>query len=77
MNHQNIENHPEIISNIKPFIDQYNWEDIDFPNGIKDWKKFERNNNPIAFNILYVPHNPKKKKISHTYQNIIVDVKIK
>ena len=62
LNHQNIANHPEIISNIKPFIDQYNWEDIDFRNGIKDWKKFERNNNAIAFNILYVPHNPKNKK---------------
>ena len=54
LNHQNIENHPERISNIKPFIDQYNWEGIDFPSGIKDWKKFERNNKTIALNILYV-----------------------
>ena len=53
LNHQNIENHPERISNIKPFIDQYNWEGIDFPAGIKDWKKFERNNKTIALNILY------------------------
>ena len=36
LNHQNNENHPERISNIKPFIDQYNWKDIDFPAGIKD-----------------------------------------
>ena len=36
LNHQNIENHPEIKSNIKPFIEQHNWEGIDFPNGIKD-----------------------------------------
>ena len=54
LNHQNIGNHPERISNIKPFIDQYNWEGIDFPSGIKDWKKFERNNKTIALNILYV-----------------------
>ena len=53
LNHQNIENHPERISNIKPFVDQYNWEGIDFPAGIKDWKKFERNNKTIALNILY------------------------
>ena len=33
LNHQNIENHPERILNIKPFIDQYNWKDIDFPAG--------------------------------------------
>ena len=44
LNHQNIENHPERISNIKPFTDQYNWKGIDFPSGIKHWKKFERNN---------------------------------
>ena len=38
LNHENIENHPEGISNIKPFIDQYNWEGIGFPAGIKDWE---------------------------------------
>ena len=73
LNHQNIENHPERISNIKPFIDQYNWEGIEFPAGIKDWKKFERNNKTIALNILLIPHN----EILHTNQNIIVNVKIK
>ena len=36
LNHQNIENHPERISNIKPFIDKYNWKGIDFLAGIKD-----------------------------------------
>ena len=30
LNHQNIENHPERISNIKPFIDLYNWDSIIF-----------------------------------------------
>ena len=49
-----IENHPERISNIKPFIDKYNWKGIDFPAGIKDWKRFEQNNKTIALNILYV-----------------------
>ena len=77
LNHQNIENHPEKISNIKPFIDQYNWEVIDFPSGIKDWKKFGQNNKTIALNILYVPHNTKTMNLSHTNQNIIVNVKIK
>ena len=41
LSHQNIENHPERVSNIRPFVDQYNWEGIDFPAGIKDWKKSE------------------------------------
>ena len=43
-NHQNIENHPERTSNIEPFIDKYNWEDIEFPAGMKDWNRFEKNN---------------------------------
>ena len=59
LNHQNIENHPEIISNIKPFINQYSWEGIDFPAGIKDWEKFERNNKTIALNILCITPNTK------------------
>ena len=29
LNHQNIENDPARISNIEPFINQYNWKDID------------------------------------------------
>ena len=53
LNSQNIENHPERISNFKPFTNQYNLDGIDFPAGIKDWKKFERNNKTIALNILY------------------------
>ena len=78
LNHQNIENHPERISNIKPFINQYNWEDIDFPAGIKDWKKFERNNKTIALNILFVPHNEKtinlayKSKYNRKRENQVV-----
>ena len=60
LNHQNIENQPERISNIKSFIDQYNWKCKTFPAGIKNWKKFERNNKTIALNILYVPQIQKQ-----------------
>ena len=59
-----IDNHPERISKIKPFIDQYNWKDIDFPAMSKDWKKFEFNNE-IALNILYVPYNTEKINIAY------------
>ena len=31
LNHQYIENNPQRISKIEPFIDQYNWKEIDFP----------------------------------------------
>ena len=59
LNLDNIDNHPERISKIKPFIDQYNWKDIDFPTTSKDWEKLELNNE-VALNILYVPHNTRK-----------------
>ena len=66
LNYQNIENHPERMSNIKPFINEYNWEGIDFPSHqdcqeesekpknimLIDCKKFEQNNETIALNIL-------------------------
>ena len=65
LNHQNIENHPERISNIKPFIDNYNWKGIDFPAGIKDWKKFEENNKEVALNILYIPPNTKTINLAY------------
>ena len=52
MNYDEINNHPEKISKSKPFIDQYNWDDINFPRDQKDWKKFESNNKPIALNIF-------------------------
>ena len=68
LNHQNIENHPERISNIEPFINQYNWKDIDFPLHQKDWKRFEQNNKTIALNILFVPHNTKTIRVAYRSQ---------
>ena len=52
LNHEQIKNNPERISKIKPFINQYNWNDIDFPSQGKGWKKSESNNKSIALNIL-------------------------
>ena len=65
LNHEQTKNHPERISNIKPFIDQYNWKEIDFSSHIKDWKRFESNNKSIALNILYVPHNTEELRHAH------------
>ena len=67
LNYQKIENNPERISKIKPFIDQYNGKDIDFPSHRKDWKKFESNNKSIALNNLYVHNNT--EKIRHAYKS--------
>ena len=43
----------------------YNWDDIDFPDGIKDWKRFEKNNETIALNILFEPHNDKTINLAY------------
>ena len=59
LNFDKINKHPQRISKIKPFTDQYNWKYIDFPSTSKDWRKLE-SNNEIALNILYVPHNTRK-----------------
>ena len=64
LNLEKIRKNPQRISKIKPFIDQYNWKDIDFPATSKDWKKFEINNE-IALNILYVPHNTRKIHVAY------------
>ena len=45
---------------------EYNWEGIEFPAGIKGWKRFEKTNETIAHNILQVPHN--EIKISQAYK---------
>ena len=60
LNRDKIKKDFQRVSKIKPFIDQYNWNDIDFPSTGKDWKKFELNNESIALNILYVPHKTGK-----------------
>ena len=39
LNYEKTKKDPERISKIKPFIDQYNWKDIDFPSHSNDWKK--------------------------------------
>ena len=59
LNHQKIPNHPERISNLIPFINNYNWNDLEFPAGHKDYSAFEKNNSEIALNILYVPYKIK------------------
>ena len=77
LNLDKIRKNPQRISKVKPFIDQYNWKDIDFPATSKDWKKFELNNE-IALNILYVPHNTRKIHVAYkskhnlTYENQII-----
>ena len=68
LNFDKVKKDPQRISKIKPFIEKYNWEDIDFPSTSKDWKKIECNNE-VALNILYVPYNTKKINIAYKSKN--------
>ena len=78
LNHKAIGNHPEGISNIKPFIDQCSWKGINSSVGINDWKKFEQNDNSIAINILFTPQNKEsinlayKSKYNRKHENQVV-----
>ena len=65
LNYQNIERHPQRILKLKPYINKYNWEEIEFPAGLKDWKKFERNNKIIALNILFIPQNTETIRVAY------------
>ena len=77
LNFNNIDKHHQRISKIKPFIDNYNWNDINFPAAKKDWNKFEVNNKNVALNILYVPFNTKKIEIAYKSKyNLIRDNQI-
>ena len=64
LNHKQSKNHPERISNLKLFINQYDWKGINFPSHKEDWKKFESNNKSIALNTLYVLYNTKKIRLA-------------
>ena len=43
----------ERTTKIRPFINKYKWEGMNFPLEKDDWKKFENNNVRIALNVLY------------------------
>ena len=67
LNYDEIGNHPERVSKVKPFINQYDWGEINFASHANDWKKFELNNKSIALNVLYVPEG--QKSIRHAYKS--------
>ena len=62
LNYRNIGHHSERISNLEPFINNYNWDNIDFPAVHKDYSTFEENNSDIAINKLYVPYKTQERR---------------
>ena len=77
INFDDIDRNPQRVSKIKPFIDNYNWNDINFPAAKKDWNKFELNNKNVSLNMIYVPFNTKKFEIAYKSKyNLIRDNQI-
>ena len=59
LNYEKIKKDLQRITKIKPFVNKYNWERINFPSEKDDWKKFEKNNTTTALNVA-----KKEKNIS-------------
>ena len=62
LHHEEIKHHPERISLLRPYENQYNWKGLEFPVSIKKIDKFEKNNPGIAVNVLF-----SKKKSQNVY----------
>ena len=54
LNYGGIKSHPKRVSNIRPFINKYSWNEINYPSKTDDWKTSKKNNSTIHFNILYI-----------------------
>ena len=53
LHHEEIKHHPERISLLRPYENQYNWKGVEFPVSIKKIDKVEKNNPDIAVNMLF------------------------
>ena len=62
LHHEDIKHHPERISLLRPYENQYNWKGLEFPASIKKIDKFEKNNPGI--NVLF--SNKKSQNIYTT-----------
>ena len=72
LDYEEIKWNRERVSNIKPFVNKYNWKGKNYPSKIDDSKTFEKNNLTVALDILYI----KEKNMSGLFsQKLIGTVK--
>ena len=67
LNYDEIKDHHQRVKKVKPFVNKYDWSEINFPFHVGDWKKFELNNKSIALIFLYVLEG--EKTIRHAYKS--------
>ena len=63
LNYEEIKKDPQRITKIKPFINKYNWEGINFPSEKDDWKNLRK----IMWQLVLMFCMLKKKKIYPAY----------
>ena len=51
------ENLDRISNNLIKYTEKFDWNGIDFPASAPDYKRFEKLNEDIALNVMYVPFN--------------------
>ena len=68
LNSEEIKLNPRKVSNIKLFINKYNWKGKNYPSNLDNWKTFEKNYPAIALNISYI----KEKEICPAYISKII-----
>ena len=74
LHHEEIKHHPEEISLLRSYENQYNWKGLEFPVSIKKIDKFEKNNPGIAVNVLF---GNKKNQNTYTARRSERNVKCK
>ena len=59
MSQKEVENHPGSVTNIRPFLDLYNWSGIEYPTVMKknDFTLSEKYNPEIDLTVLHVDVN--------------------
>ena len=63
LHHEDIKHHPERISLLRSYENQYNWKGLEFPVSIKKIDKFEKDNPGIAVSVLFSNKKSPKKNI--------------
>ena len=63
LNYPETKPHPEGVSNIKPFINKYNWKGTNYPSKTNDWKRLRK----IIRQLLLIFCILKKKNIPSLY----------
>ena len=65
--HEELGIHPERINNnLRDKVKRLNWQGIDFPPSTQDYHTFEKNNEDIALNVLFIAQNSRQIRQDYT-----------